>query len=91
MFWEVGHFINQDLLKSERVIYGKQIFATLSQQLQKNYGESFNVDNLRRMMRFAQRFTDKQIVTSLASQLTWSHIIELLLKFLKLRLIMQMT
>ena len=78
MFWEVGQYVNSVILTEKRAAYGKQIVATLSLQLQEKYGGSFELTNLRRMMRFAERFADYEIVATLSSQLSWSHIIELL-------------
>jgi len=78
MFWEVGQYINSVVLAEKRASYGKQIVATLSPQLQVKYGSSFELTNLRRMMRFAERFADYEIVATLSPQLSWSHIIELL-------------
>jgi predicted nuclease of restriction endonuclease-like (RecB) superfamily len=78
MHWEIGHYINSFVLGLKRAEYGKQIIATLSQQLTKKYGNSFEETNLRRMMRFAENFTDYKIVATLSPQLSWSHFIELL-------------
>ena len=78
MFWEVGHYVNSVVLEAKRAAYGKQIVATLSLQLQEKYGNSFELTNFRRMMRFAERFPDYEIVATLSPQLSWSHIIELL-------------
>jgi len=78
MFWEVGKYINSVLLGGERAEYGKKIVATLSAQLIVKYGKSFEVKNLRRMIQFAVRFNDIEIVVPLARQLTWSHFIALL-------------
>jgi len=78
MFWEVGQHINAVILAEKRAAYGKQIVATLSQQLLGKYGSSFELTNLRRMMRFADKFVDYEIVATLSPQLSWSHIIELL-------------
>jgi predicted nuclease of restriction endonuclease-like (RecB) superfamily len=78
MRWEVGYYVRSVLLDGERAEYGKQIVTKLSSQLMKKYGKSFDVHNLRRMMRFAERFNDFEIVTTLSSQLSWSHFIELL-------------
>jgi len=78
MFWEIGNYINSFVLDSQRATYGKQIVATLSQQLQEKYGKSFELTNLRRMLRFAEGFDDFEIVATLSPQLSWSHIIELL-------------
>jgi hypothetical protein len=42
------------------------------------YGRSFEEKNLRRMMQFAEQFTDLQIVVPLARQLSWSHFLMLI-------------
>ncbi|GHV25105.1 hypothetical protein FACS189465_2850 [Clostridia bacterium] len=58
--------------------YGKQIVAGLSQQLVKKHGKNFELRNLRRMMQFAEQFTDFEIVSQLATRLSWSHFVEIL-------------
>jgi len=66
------------VLDGGRAAYGKQIVTELASKLMVKYGKTFDVHNLRRMMRFADRFNDFEIVTELASQLSWSHFIEIL-------------
>lgn len=78
MFWEVGKYISTVLLGGERSEYGKKIVVTLSQQLQAKYGNSFEYTNITRMIRFANRFPDFEIVVPLSQQLSWSHLIALL-------------
>ena len=78
MYWEVGQYVNSVLLGGERAEYGKRIVTTLSSQLMGKYGKAFDIHNLRRMVRFAQKFPDLEIVTTLSSQLSYSHFIELL-------------
>ena len=39
MYWHIGDRINREVLGNERAEYGKQIVATVSQQLQAEYGE----------------------------------------------------
>jgi len=78
LFWQVGNRINQEILQNKRAEYGKQIVPTLSTRLESKYGRNFEVKNLRRMMQFANQFTDFQIVVPLARQLSWSHFLELL-------------
>ena len=77
-YWHVGKKINEHILKNERAEYGKQIVTTVSLQLEKLYGRSFNEKNLRRMMRFAEVFEDFTIVAPLVRQLSWSHFLMLL-------------
>ena len=78
LFWQVGNRINQDILQNKRAEYGKQIVSTLSAQLENKYGRNFEVKNLRRMMQFAEQFTDFQIVVTLSRQLSWSHYLAIL-------------
>lgn len=78
LFWQVGKRINDDILQNQRAEYGKQIVSTVSAQLEHLYGRNFTLRNVRRMMQFAEQFKDLQIVTPLATQLSWSHFIELL-------------
>jgi len=78
MYWEIGQYVNSVVLDGSRAAYGKQIVSTLSTQLQSKYGKTFDLQNLRRMMRFAERFSDFEIVSTLSTQLSWSHFVEVL-------------
>ena len=78
LYWRIGLRINDEILQGERAEYGKQIVATLTQQLTEEYGTGFSEKNLRRMMQFADVFPDEQIVATLSRQLSWSHFRELL-------------
>jgi predicted nuclease of restriction endonuclease-like (RecB) superfamily len=78
LYWKIGNVVHQEVLKEERADYGKQIVATLSRQLEIEFGNSFSEKNLRRMIQFAELFPDEQIVVSLIRQLSWTHIIALL-------------
>jgi len=74
MYWHIGERINRDVLGNQRAEYGKQIVATVSRQLQEEYGsKGFDEKSIRRMMQFAQFFPDIQIVAPLVRQLSWSH------------------
>ncbi|MDR3002339.1 MAG: PDDEXK nuclease domain-containing protein [Fibromonadaceae bacterium] len=78
MYWEVGRYIGSVVLGGDRAGYGKQIVVTLARQLKVKYGNSFEIKNLRRMVQFANRFPDIEIVVPLVRQLSWSHFIALL-------------
>jgi predicted nuclease of restriction endonuclease-like (RecB) superfamily len=78
LYWNVGRRINTDVLGNERAEYGKKIVATLAEELEREYGSSFSVKNLRRMMQFAEVFPDEEIVVSLIRQLSWTHILALI-------------
>jgi len=79
MYWHIGDRINRDVLGNERATYGKQIVATVSQQLQAKYGEKgFEKSSITRMMKFAKLFPDEHIVATVSQQLSWSHVVEIL-------------
>ena len=79
LYWHIGERINKEILNHQRADYGKQIVSTLSTQLKTEFGEKgFEERNLWRMMQFAQLFPDLEIVSPLATQLSWSHFIEVL-------------
>lgn len=78
MFWQIGKYINDFLLTDNRAEYGKYIMSTLSTHLTEKYGNNFELRNLRRMRQFAEQFTDIEIVSTLSTQLHWSHLVELL-------------
>ena len=77
-YWHVGKRINEEVLKGGRAEYGKQVVASIAEDLVTHYGKSFEARNLRRMMQFAEVFPDSRIVTPLATQLSWSHFMEVL-------------
>lgn len=78
LFWQVGKRINDDILQNQRAEYGKHIVSTVSAQLETSYGRNFAEKNVRRMMQFAEHFSDLQIVVTLSRQLTWSHFLVLI-------------
>lgn len=78
LYWKIGTRINSEVLQNKRAEYGKQIIATLSQQLTNVYGKGFNYSSVTRMMKFAEVFPDEQTVASATRQLSWSHFVELI-------------
>ena len=77
-YWHIGKRINNNVLQNQRAEYGKQIVKSVSKKLVEQYGKSFEARNLRRMMQFAELFPDISIVSPLATQLSWSHFMEIL-------------
>jgi len=75
LYWKVGKRILEDVLQSKRAEYGNQVVATLAKQLQDVYGKGFGKRNLFRMVRFAEVFPEKEIVSALMTQLGWTHFI----------------
>jgi len=78
LYWEIGKRVHQETLKGDRADYGKQILATLSQELSQSYGSGFSYSTLTRMIKFYESFQDEKIVATLSQQLSWSHFRELL-------------
>jgi predicted nuclease of restriction endonuclease-like (RecB) superfamily len=78
LYWYVGQRIHKEVLKEQRAEYGEEILPTLSAKLVRDYGQGFSARNLARMVQFAEVFPDEAIVSPLATQLSWSHFIEIL-------------
>lgn len=78
LYWQVGERIQTEILNGDRAEYGKEIVATLSQQLSEEFGSGFSRSGLTRMVKFSQCFKDKAILASLTQTLSWSHFRELL-------------
>ena len=76
-YWHVGKLINEHILNNQRAEYGEKLVANLAKQLEQQFGRSYTLRNVRRMMQFAEEFSDLNIVTSLMTQLSWTHFIEL--------------
>lgn len=67
------------MLGNERAEYGKLIVSAVSTQLQLEFGKKgFEPRSIWRMMQFAQEFPKFKIVSAVSTQLSWSHIIEIL-------------
>jgi predicted nuclease of restriction endonuclease-like (RecB) superfamily len=79
LYWQIGKRINEEINSQNRTeTYGKQVVASLWRELEVDYGTSFSEKNLRRMMQFANNFSDEKIVVSLIRQLSWTHILALI-------------
>jgi predicted nuclease of restriction endonuclease-like (RecB) superfamily len=75
LYWSIGKRIREEILGGQRAEYGEQIVRTLATQLTAEYGRGFGPRNLFRMVRFAEVFPDERIVSSLMTQLSWTHLI----------------
>jgi len=77
LYWRIGQLVHTQVLAGKRADYGEEVLPTLATQLTKDYGGSFAVKNLRRMVQFAVTFPDERIVVSLIRQLSWTHFVAL--------------
>jgi predicted nuclease of restriction endonuclease-like (RecB) superfamily len=78
LYWDIGRRTRKDILKCKRARYGDAIVSTLSTQLEREFDMDFSPRTLFRMMQFVKAFPDREIVSTLSTQLGWSHFIELL-------------
>lgn len=74
LYWQVGKRIQTEVLQGQRAEYGKQIIDTLSQQLTQTYGKGWGARQLRHCLQFAETFPNIEIVNTLCSKLSWSHL-----------------
>jgi len=78
LYWQVGDRIQHKILQEQRAEYGQQIVSSLGSQLEREFGRGFSEKSLRHMIRFAEAFPDRQIVSALLRQLTWTHFLALI-------------
>jgi predicted nuclease of restriction endonuclease-like (RecB) superfamily len=74
LHWQIGKRINEEILQNQRAEYGKEIVSTLSRQLALEYGQGWSKRQLHHCIRFAEVFPNFEIVHTLCSQLSWSHL-----------------
>lgn len=78
LYWQIGTRLRRDVVGEGRGAYGEQVVASVADELSRDYGRGFNKRSLHRMLRFAEVFPDPQIVTALRSQLSWTHLREII-------------
>lgn len=74
LYWNVGHRINEEVLGKKRAAYGKQVVEELSKRLVGEFGAGWSYRQLMFCTQFAIYFPEIEIVNTLCSQLSWSHI-----------------
>jgi predicted nuclease of restriction endonuclease-like (RecB) superfamily len=78
LFWHVGNRVLTQTLQNKRADYGKQIVVALSRELVERFGNNYEEKNLRRMIQFAERYSDFEKVVTLSRVLSWSHFLILI-------------
>ena len=56
LYWNIGKTIKEEIMKSDRAEYGKQILQSLSGELTQRYGRGFSVQNLWHMVKFYETY-----------------------------------
>ena len=75
LYWNIGKIIMEIQQGDERAKYGDSILEKLSEKLTNEFGKGFSKRNLERMRKFYICFP---IATTVSSQLSWSHYLELI-------------
>ena len=75
LYWNIGKSIMEIQKGDERATYGDAVLEKLSEKLTKEFGKGFSKRNLERMRKFYISFPN---ATTLSSQLSWSHYLELM-------------
>ncbi len=75
LYWNIGKAIMEIQQGDERASYGETVLEKLSQKLTTEFGKGFSKRNLERMRKFYIYFP---IATTVSTQLSWSHYLELL-------------
>mgnify|MGYP006065529533 CR=1 FL=1 len=78
LYWNIGKDITENVLKNEKAEYGKSVIQELSKRLSLNYGAGYGKRNIFRMVKFYGYFSDFEIVSTVSTQLSWSHFVELI-------------
>lgn len=77
LYWHLGQRLLKENLQNQRAAYGKQILATVSRELTAEFGRGFSYATVNRAIQFSELFPDPEIVSTLSTQLSWSHFMEL--------------
>ena len=75
LYWNIGKAIMEIQQGDERASYGETVLEKISQKLTAEFGKGFSKRNLERMRKFYYLFP---IATTVSSQLSWSHYLELI-------------
>ena len=75
LYWNIGKAIMEIQQGDERASYGDAVLEKLSEKLTNEFGKGFSKRNLERMRKFYICFP---IATTVSSQLSWSHYLEII-------------
>ena len=78
-YWNIGkRIVEEEQQGEERAEYGKRIIETLSASLVRDFGNSYNPNNLRAFRSFYLKFNDFEIWNACVPNLQWTHFRSLL-------------
>jgi len=74
LYWHIGRRVSAEALQGQRGEYGKQVVAELARQLTADFGKGWSERQLRYCVRLADVFPEAEILHTLCSELSWSHL-----------------
>lgn len=74
LYWNIGKTIKEEIIKSKRAEYGKQIIHSLSGELIRRYGKGFAEQSLWHMVKFYDTYPILSAVQRELQGLSWTHI-----------------
>lgn len=75
LYWTVGQRLASEVWAASAPATTPTCWTNSAKQLAQEFGRGFESRNLRRMVKFAQAFLDTAIVSTLSTQLSWSHLV----------------
>ena len=78
LYWNIGKRIREEVLKGQRAEYGKRVLSELGKELTATFGRGWREQQLRHCVRCAEVFSDERILYTLCTELSWSHIRQLM-------------
>jgi predicted nuclease of restriction endonuclease-like (RecB) superfamily len=74
LYWEIGLRIQRVGLAGERAKYGKQVLANLATSVASDFGASWSLKTLHHCTQLSNVFPNREIVSALGRQLSWTHL-----------------
>lgn len=75
LYWNIGKMIVDMQEGNDKAKYGDHLIDNISIRLSSEFGKGFSTRNIKRMRKFYQCYP---IGTTMLSQLTWSHYLQLI-------------
>lgn len=74
LYWSIGKTIREEIIKSNRAEYGKQILQVLSGELTLKYGKGYSGQSLWHMVKFYETYPILSALRREFKGLSWTHI-----------------
>ena len=74
LYWNIGKTVKEEIIKSDRAKYGKQIVHALSGELVQRYGKGFAEQSLWHMVKFYETYPILSALQRELQGLSWTHI-----------------